>query len=201
MLRSDIVNPMTSLPLLHVSNFSYAKGERILFENLSFTLLSGHLIVLMGPNGSGKTTLLRCLAGIPQSLSTIEKSEGLTQSYVGHLNALKMSMTVRQNLLQQTGATLEQVTQILAARGLISLADRLLLTLSVGQRRQVALTRLSLSDSKLWLVDEATTHLDDAAIIQFWGILEAHLKAGGAAVISSHIPVPIPDAKVITLHG
>jgi heme exporter protein A len=192
---------MTSLPLLRVSNFAYAKAGRILFENLSFTLLSGELIVIMGPNGSGKTTLLRCLAGIPQALSTIKKGEGSTQSYVGHLNALKLSLTVRQNLSQQTGANSEQVTQILSARGLTSLADRPLRTLSVGQQRQVALARLSLSGSKLWLVDEATTHLDEAATTQFWGILKGHLKAGGAAVISSHIPVPIPDAKVITLHG
>ena len=144
---------------------------------------------------------MRCLAGIPHALSTIEKVEGLTQSYVGHLNALKLSMTIRQNLSQQTGAAPEQVTQTLARKGLTSLADRPVRTLSVGQQRQVALTRLSLSGSKLWLVDEATTHLDDGATTQFWSILQAHLKAGGAAVISSHIPVPILDAKVITLHG
>jgi len=155
----------------------------------------------MGSNGSGKTTLLRCLAGIPQAVSAIEKVEGLSQSYVGHLNALKLSLTVRQNLLQQTGATPVQVIQTLATRGLASLADRPLKTLSVGQQRQVALTRLSLSGAKLWLVDEATTHLDEAATTQFWGTLEAHLNTGGAAVLSSHIPVPIPDAKVIILHG
>ena len=191
---------MISQPLLLVSGFSYVKGGRILFQDLSFSLFSGEVIVLMGPNGSGKTTLLRCLAGIPQSFPNITKNQDLTQSYVGHLNALKGNITVRQNLLNQTKATLEQIRKALAVRGLSSFEDRPLQTLSAGQQRQVALSRLSLAQAKLWLVDEPTTHLDESATSQFWDVLEGHLKAGGAAVLCSHTPVPISEAKVLALH-
>jgi heme exporter protein A len=192
---------MTSQVLLSVSGFTYTKGGRTLFQNLSFTLLAGEVLILMGPNGSGKTTLLRCLADIPKSFVCITKAQDLNQSYVGHLNALKAGLTVRQNLLNQIETTSEKVTSALAVRGLTSFADREIRTLSAGQQRQIALTRLSLSDAKLWLADEPTTHLDETATAQFWGTLDAHLKGGGAAVVSTHAPIPLSNAKIVRLHG
>ncbi|MBX9804385.1 MAG: heme ABC exporter ATP-binding protein CcmA [Alphaproteobacteria bacterium] len=190
---------MTELPLLAVANFTQIKGGRHLFENLSFEVMAGQLVVIKGPNGSGKTTLLRCLAGIPDAYPGIIKSPDITTSYVGHLNALKPRLTVYQNLLQQTSATLDQVTTTLRTRDLLPLQDREVRTLSVGQRRQIALARLPLSGAKLWLVDEPTTHLDAAATAQFWSTLEAHLTAGGACVLTSHTSVPLPEATVVTL--
>lgn len=192
---------MTIPVLLNVSDFTHTKGGRMLFQNLSFTLLAGEALILMGPNGSGKTTLLRCLADIPKSFLNITKAQDLTQSYVGHLNALKADLSVRQNLLNQTKSTSEKVTNVLAARGLTPFEDREIRTLSAGLRRQVALTRLPLSGAKLWLVDEPTTHLDEVATEHFWGMVHAHLKGGGGAVLSSHAPVPITNAKVVRLHG
>jgi heme exporter protein A len=196
-----MVIPMTPLPFLDVSDFSYAKGGRFLFKSLSFKLSGGEAFALIGPNGSGKTTLLRCLAGIPDILRGISKKNSLTQSYVGHLNALKARMTVRENLLTQTGKSLERITTLLEEMKLTPLADRQISTLSAGQRRQVALMRLPLSEATLWLIDEPTTHLDEAAAMRFWNILDTHLKKGGAAVLTSHTPIPLPHAKVIRLHG
>ncbi len=192
---------MTPLPLLKVMNFTHLKGGRPLFKDLSFELTPGQAIVLMGPNGSGKTTLLRCLAGVPDTYPEIIKAPGLKQSYVGHLNALKGSLNVRQNLLRQTKAPLKQLTKTLEGRELFFLLDRDLRTLSAGQRRQVALARLPLCRAKLWLVDEPTTHLDAIATTHFWASLEAHLTTGGIAVLSSHTPIPLTQAKVVTLHG
>jgi heme exporter protein A len=192
---------MMPIPLLKVTNFTLIKGGRLLFKNLSFEVYSGQVIVLMGPNGSGKTTLLRCLAGIPDALSEIIKVPGLSQSYVGHLNALKSHLTVCQNLLQQTKATPEKLRAMLEDRGLACFQNQELRNLSVGQRRQIALSRLPLSGAQLWLVDEPTTHLDTAATEQFWIFLETHLASGGAAILSSHTPVPLTSAKVVRLHG
>lgn len=192
---------MMQLPLLKMTNLTFIKGERPLFKDLSFEVYSGQAIVLMGPNGSGKTTLLRCLAGIPDALPEIVKAPNLSQSYVGHLNALKNSLTVCQNLLQQTKATPEQLSAILENWGLARFQNRELRTLSAGQKRQVALTRLPLSGAKLWLVDEPTTHLDSAAAERFWISLVSHLASGGAAVLTSHTPVPLTSTKVVRLHG
>ena len=192
---------MTPLPLLTVSDFTSSRGGRVLFDQLSFQVCSGEVHVLMGPNGAGKTTLLRSLAGIPQSVPAILKQPSLTHSYVGHLNALKANLTVRQNLTQQTKLSPDQLQEAFNTRGLTSIADREIRTLSAGQKRQIALTRLSLSGAKLWLADEPTTHLDDKAAAQFWASLVSHLKEGGAAVLTSHAPIPLCNAKVIVLHG
>lgn len=192
---------MTVFPLLDVASFTCVKAGRFLCKNLSFQLKSGEALVFTGSNGSGKTTLLRCLAGIPDALPGITKDTSLTQSYVGHLNALKGLMTVRQNLSTQTGAAPEKLASLLGDRGLDFLADRRVDTLSAGQRRQVALVRLPLSGAALWLVDEPTTHLDERAAMQFWNGVDAHLKKGGIAVLTSHGQVPLPHAKVIHLHG
>ena len=192
---------MITLPLLKVVNFTHMKAGRLLFKDLSFEVYSGQAIVLMGPNGSGKTTLLRCLAGIPDALPEIIKVPDLTQSYVGHLNALKGSLTVRQNLLQQTKVTLGQLQITLEERGLARFQNREFRTLSAGQKRQIALTRLPLSGAKLWLVDEPTTHLDTAAAERFWLSLASHLASGGAAVLTSHTPVPLTSTTVIRLNG
>lgn len=199
--KLDIVKVMTTFPLLKVTNFTQSKGGYLLFKNLFFEVHSGQAIVLMGPNGSGKTTLLRCLAGIPDVFPEIIKAPGLRQSYVGHLNALKSSLTVHQNLAQQMKVLSEQLTKTLEDWGLASLQDREIRILSAGQRRQVALARLPLSGAKLWLVDEPITHLDAAAAAHFWASLQTHLKSGGAAVLSSHTPVPLSCAKVVVLHG
>jgi len=192
---------MATLPLLKVTNFNQSRSGRLLFKNLSFEVHPGQAIVLMGPNGSGKTTLLRCLAGIPDVFPEIIKASGLRQSYVGHLNALKSSLTVRQNLCQQTKVPPEQLTKTLEDWGLMPLQDREIRTLSAGQKRQVALTRLSLVGAKLWLVDEPITHLDAAATAHFWASLQAHLRSEGAVVLTSHTPVPLSQAKVVVLHG
>lgn len=191
---------MTKIPLLSVSNFTLKRGERILAKEISFTLFPGEMAVLKGPNGSGKTTFLRCLAGIPELPLGIQKERGISQSYVGHTNALKTHLTVRQNLIYQTRATCEDFME---SGGISHLLDREVRTLSMGQRRQVALARLSLSRAILWLMDEPVTHLDEKANSDFWLSLHSHLVKGGAAILSTHtqtVPLTMPT-KEIFLHG
>jgi heme exporter protein A len=192
---------MTFPSVLTIRNLTYTRGGMPLIRDLSLKLCSGELAVLMGPNGSGKTTLLKCIAGIPELLPNIEKAREITQSYVGHLNALKAHCTIYQNLLRQTKATSQEIRNLISHKGLLSLDNQPIQNLSVGQRRQVALMRPVLSKADLWLIDEPTTHLDEHATIQFWNTLENHLAAGGSAVITSHAPVPIPSSKIVRLDG
>src|SRR6267154_2269868 len=81
------------------------RGARSLFAGLSFALSAGEALLLLGPNGAGKTTLLRIVAGLlAPAAGTIrveggdaERSVGEQCHYVGHLNALKSSLTLEEN--------------------------------------------------------------------------------------------------------
>src|SRR5262245_23482409 len=84
---------------------SSVRGNRTLFADLSFDVSAGQSLLVTGPNGAGKTTLLRTIAGFLRpyrgSVALDEGQPDHTLSeqchYVGHLNAVKASLTVAEN--------------------------------------------------------------------------------------------------------
>ena len=91
---------------LAVENLVVERGARRIVDGLSFAVEAGEALVLVGPNGAGKTTLIRTVAGlIGAAGGTIaleggdaEKELPAQAHYVGHLNGLKPSLTVEENL-------------------------------------------------------------------------------------------------------
>ena len=70
--------------------------------------------------------------------------------------------------------------------GLGRVEDQLARTLSAGQRKRCALGRLLLGNSKLWLLDEPYSNLDQQGVGLVDNILINHLSAGGACVLATH---------------
>jgi len=192
---------MSQKTILTITNLTLSKNDNTLIYDLSLSVSHGEVLVIIGPNGSGKTTLLKSIAGIPERAQQISKDQYIKQSYVGHANALKAHLTVAQNLSHQTEAQTEAISGILNQFNISELAHHRVQTLSAGQRRQVALARLPLSRAQLWLVDEPTSNLDKRATAQFWDMVRIHQGSGGAAIISSHVPVPLSDSSIVNLHG
>ena len=58
--------------------------------------------------------------------------------------------------------------------------------LSEGQRRRVALARLRVCNTTLWLLDEVMTSLDKAAVALVRSLIEEHLSGGGMAIVATH---------------
>src|SRR5882757_8979730 len=96
--------------LLKVAGLACRRGGRPVFDDLSFSLAKGELLVLTGPNGSGKTTLLRALALlVPAEAGTIHwqgadvaadrETWRASLAWLGHQEGLKGDLTVRENLL------------------------------------------------------------------------------------------------------
>lgn len=176
------------------------RGGRLVFARLDFSLVAGEMLVLRGANGSGKSTLLRVMAGLTPVLSgEIRWGDGpiLTDRlahnsrchYVGHQDALKPVLTVRQNLqLWQSlrGGTPERIDLALEQLGIARLADLPARLLSAGQRRRLALARLVAIAAPLWLLDEPATALDADGAARLERILRDHLAGGGRVVLSSH---------------
>src|SRR3954463_13411170 len=91
---------------LSASGLGCVRGSRTIFDDINLELSSGEVLALVGPNGSGKSSLLRLVAGLlRESAGRIELGGGAPDQtigeqahYLGHLDALKPSLTVAENL-------------------------------------------------------------------------------------------------------
>lgn len=186
--------------MLSVRDLKVSRGGIAILEGVSFALAAGGAAVLRGPNGIGKTTLLRTIAGLqPASAGSIDlPPEGL--AYAGHSDGLKATLTVAENLsfwARIFGQT--RIGPALEAMDLAALAERPAQNLSAGQKRRLGLARLLVTGRRLWLLDEPTVSLDAASVALFAAAVRAHLAAGGAALMATHIDLGLGEARVLDL--
>lgn len=180
------------------------RGGRLLFSELNLSIDPGQAIWLKGPNGQGKTSLLRILAGLAQSDSgRIPRRAPL--SYVGHQSGLKDDLTVLESLrflvqLQQGCAPDSDLKAALNVFGMAPKSQAPVRTLSQGQRRRVALSRLAMaSQVKLWLLDEPFDALDAQGMEVVCRLMAAHRNAGGAIILTSHVPFELTSVQALDL--
>jgi len=121
--------------------------------------------------------------------------------FVGHLEAVKPSLTARENLAVWTGMRGFDRTapDALEQFDLAGLADTPGRFLSAGQRRRLALARLVASPARLWLLDEPTVTLDAASTARLECILAEHRAAGGMVIVATHTDIGLDDAATLEL--
>jgi heme exporter protein A len=201
--------------VLVVSDLECARGDRVLFSGLSFTLAPGMLIHLRGANGCGKTTLLRAIAGLTDPIhgavhwrgaSIVEHREDYSASlsFIGHTNALHGELNARENLrfaalLGGLDAGDVLIDHALEQVDLIAYARLPAKVLSQGQKRRLALARLSLSNKPLWILDEPFTALDASSFDRITSLIDRHLAADGMVLISSHQALTVETMRIQTL--
>jgi len=187
---------------LLAAGLSAFRGERLVLRDISFHVPGGGALLLLGANGSGKSTLLRLLAGLKRPDAgqvTWCGSEEMTVAYLGHRDAIKPGLTVRENLRLPARIGGGAVEPALDAFGLLPLADLPARLLSAGQARRLALARLPLSRAPVWLLDEPTLGLDTASVARLGTLLAAHRAGGGVVVTATHLPLPLPGAQDLRL--
>ena len=196
--------------MLRGEDLSVIRGERLVFRGLRFAIPAGGALVLAGANGSGKSTLLRLMAGLIRpdagslfwndaDVSADAVPHGARVAFVGHQDAVKPGLTAAENLAFAAGASGLPVPRALESQGLETLADLPARLLSAGQKRRLALCRLVLSRAALWLLDEPTVGLDQAAIARLGDVLAQHRAAGGMIAAATHVALPLPDAAELRL--
>jgi heme exporter protein A len=196
---------------LSAENLQLWRGEMHVLRGVSFVLKRGRCLQVTGSNGAGKTTLLRALCGlvpledgqirwdgtdIRQDLSAFQSKI----AYLGHDNGLKGDLSARENLYYSVGLQRElepqEIGLALARTGVAAHASAPVRRMSAGQRRRVALARLTLFEAALWILDEPGSNLDQAGQELLAQLLDAHLRGGGTAVVATHQPLTLPSSQL-----
>lgn len=192
--------------MLAAHDLAVRRGGRTVLAGLSLTAAPGDAVLLLGRNGAGKSTLLRALAGLlrpaagrvlweGEDVADDPAAHGARTRLLGHLDAVKPSLTPREDLLFWSGLRGGSPGAALDALGLAPLADLPCRTLSAGQRRRLAIARLTLGGAPLWLLDEPSLGLDAASVSRLGALLAAHRAAGGIVLAATHLPLPLPGAR------
>lgn len=188
------MNPLRAIDL------AVARGDRHVLSALDFTVEPGEVLHLVGANGAGKTSLLEVLSGLraPAAGRIEGQPEADALHWIGHRNALNAGLSPLENLgfwCRLSGIPAQGMATALQRVGLHRLRHRPCGKLSTGQRRRVALARLLLSPRPWWFLDEPLAGLDVAGIELVCTLLNEHVAAGGAAVLSSHQPLAAVAAR------
>ena len=195
---------------LACENLACQRGGRDVFSGLNFTLTGGQALVVTGRNGAGKSSLLRMIAGLVGisagrlALTGGEPDATLGEQahYLGHLDAVKSSLSVGENLrfwstyLKGSVATVDEA---LNAVDLAPLAGLPAGYLSAGQRRRLSIARLVAVRRSIWLLDEPTSALDQPSQQRLAELMRGHLATGGMIVAAAHGPIGLEHARELKL--
>jgi heme exporter protein A len=194
---------------LSCENLSCERGGRLVFSGVNFTLVSGEMLELRGTNGSGKSSLLRLLAGlnfvaegqIAFTGGPLEVPLNEQAHYIGHADAIKPALSVRENLEFWAQFLSGDVGPALLAFNLQNLVDDQAVLLSAGQKRRLALSRLLVAKRPLWLLDEPSVGLDTASLKNLQILIQRHLTSGGMVIAATHMDIGVKSSLTLTLGG
>jgi heme exporter protein A len=195
---------------LRGDNLACSRGGREVFSGLNLSLSGGEALLVTGRNGAGKSSLLRMIAGLVHiSAGRLDLTGGEPEitigeqaHYLGHQDAVKSSLTVRENLKFWTdflGRDRSTVEPALEAVGLGPLAELPAAYLSAGQRRRLSIARLVAVRRQIWLLDEPTSALDAPSQTRLSDLMRRHLAGGGMIIAAAHGPIGLERARELKL--
>ncbi|MGF1691355.1 energy-dependent translational throttle protein EttA [Photobacterium kagoshimensis] len=177
--------------VLEVNNLTKSFGDRVLIDNLSFSMPKGAIVGIIGANGAGKSTLFKMLSGVEQPDSgTVELGETVSLASVDQFrDSMNDSNTVYQEISE--GAEIIRINNYeVPARAYASRFNfrgsdqqKLIGDLSGGERNRVHLAKLLKAGGNVLLLDEPTNDLD---VETLRALEEALLEFPGCAMVISH---------------
>jgi ATP-binding cassette ChvD family protein len=169
---------------------SKAYGDKVLYENVNFSLPKGGIVGVIGPNGAGKTTMFRMIIGKEKpDAGTIKIGETVTLGYVDQDRSLDPGKSVYDIISEGHETIMLGKTEVNAraycARFNFAGTDqqKKVKDISGGERNRVHLARMLKEGANLIILDEPTNDLD---INTLRALEEGLERFAGCAVISSH---------------
>ena len=200
---------MTVSAFLTARGLSVTLAGRLVLDDVSLALSSGHLVALVGPNGAGKTTLLRALAGLVPSVGAVEiggaalsslslrdrarRFAYLPQGHIVHwplpardIVALGRYPHGATDPARLTPKDTEAVVRAMQATDVVEFSERSVTELSGGERSRVALARVLAVEAPVILADEPTASLDPRHQFDVMKSLRASADKGVLVIVVTH---------------
>ncbi len=200
---------MTVSAFLTARGLSVTLAGRLVLNNVSLALSSGHLVALVGPNGAGKTTLLRALAGLVPSEGVIEVGGAALSSLTLRDRARRFAYLPQGHIVHWPlpardivalgryphGATdparltpkdTEAVLRAMQATDVMEFSERSVTELSGGERSRVALARVLAVEAPVILADEPTASLDPRHQFDVMKSLRSAADKGVLVIVVTH---------------
>ncbi len=199
---------------LRAENLVYEINDQMILNELSFSVKAGEVLFIEGGNGSGKTTLIRILCGL------IEADEGKVcwngediqrdrldcyqqLTYIGHTTGVKQELSSLENMKFFSALSglpaKEDFQEAIEWAGLKNYKHSPGRHLSYGQQRRIALTRLKIDSSLLWILDEPFSGLDKKMIECLQACFIEHVNNGGLLVLTSHQHIDLGQVNTVRI--
>jgi ABC-2 type transport system ATP-binding protein len=184
---------------IRVEELRVVRGGQLVLPGISLTVEGAKVTGLLGPSGSGKTTLIRAIVGVqriesgtvevlgePAGAPTLRPRVG----YVTQAPSVYGDLSVEENLVyfaRILGAPRRRIGEVTAVVGLAAYADRIVRTLSGGERARVSLATALLNEPEVLVLDEPTVGLDPVLRRDLWDAFHALADGGTTLLVSSHV--------------
>ena len=171
--------------LVTIEHLTKSYTERLIFDDIDFSINEGEKIGLIGINGTGKSTLLKIVAGLEEpDKGTVVRGRNLDMRYLPQNPKFTEGDTIIESILRDNEGhphiwDMESQAKTMLTKVGIYDFDAKVETLSGGQRKRVALVSTLMADTDLLILDEPTNHLDSD--MADW--LEDHLKKFRGAIL------------------
>ena len=185
---------------IEVSNVSKKYKDKMLVEDVSFTVEKGEILGIVGLNGSGKTVLLKCICGLmdysagsikvdgkiigkdceyPKNMGVIIETPGFLPYHSGYKN-IEYLASLRKKI------TKLDIKDVLVKVGLVGEEKKLVAKYSLGMRQRLGIAQAIMENPELLILDEPMNGLDKEGIVEVRKLLLDMKSEGKTMIVTSH---------------